>query len=58
MQRMRAFAAWLAVAIVVVSVVKPPFEHWVSLGTLALVARGVWVTVSQIYRHRSRPVPD
>ncbi len=58
MQRMRVFAAWLAVAIVVASVVAPPFEHWVSLGAIALIARGVWVTASQIYRHRSRPIPD
>lgn len=55
---MRAFAAWLAVAIVGLSLVRPPFEQWARLGGVALLAWCGWVTATQIYKHRNRPMPD
>ncbi len=57
-RRMQTFAAWLAVGIVGLSVVFPPFDRWARLGAAALLARAAWVAGSQLIRHRSRPAPD
>lgn len=57
-QRMRAFSAWLAVWIVGLSIVFPPFDHWVRVGGVSLGVWAAWVTTTQVLRHRNRPVRD
>ncbi len=57
-QRMRTFSAWLSVWIVSLSIVWPPFEHWVRIGAISMASWAGWVSATQILRHRNRPVAE